>query len=371
MAVEGAPVKPDRMPVTDRSAAPAPPADLAAHVREEQRLVDRLLAYRPSRRRGSAGGRQEQPGDGDLGPILSGDATDPEFRKNLLIYRRLVGEAAYLHARARLGAARPDAAAVGDRADELRARATLPTDLPLTLKTLLAHRFELEQLLIELGDEDYITARLADVYDETGTHATWQDLYGRQLPALLPGPVGTEERPADGERVDRAVELEGTRRRLSRLMHVKQAEDEVFRARQELKRRAALLVTVVLGAVAVLFGAAVAWVVDDDRPLAAAVAAGAAGAALGGLFTLRDQVNLGAQLRQFWPFFCGQVVVGAVAGLLAFLVDQSGVLDVGGEDLGMAALAFAVGFSEAALLGLLGKLAGPFGGAGAPDRTGR
>jgi hypothetical protein len=339
-------------------------------MREQQRLVDRLLAYRAQRRRlgGPGGGREPD----DLGAAVSGDLTDPEFRKNLLIFRRLAGAAAELHARAQAATAWRGAAAVLRRADELRARATLPTDLPLTLKTLLAHRFELEQLLIELGDEEYLSARLADVYNETGSHATWQDLYGAQLPALLPGPVGALPHRRDGAAADRAEEVDATRRRLARLMHVKQAEDEFWRARLDMKRRAALLVTWVLGGVAVLFGAAVAWVVDDDRLLAAAIAAGAAGAALGGMINLRDQVNLGAQLRQFWPFFAGQVLIGAVAGLLTFLVDESGVIDVRGDGVGVAALAFAVGFSEAAFVGLIGKLAAPLGGAqgGGQERRG-
>jgi hypothetical protein len=47
-----------------------------------------------------------------------------------------------------------------------------------------AGRFALEQLLIEVGDETYLTGRLAEVYGETeGTHVTWRDIYGQELPA--------------------------------------------------------------------------------------------------------------------------------------------------------------------------------------------
>jgi hypothetical protein len=140
-------------------------------------------------------------------------------------------------------------------------------------------------------------------------------------------------------------------------MHVKEAEDQTFRVRLELKRRAALLVIWVLAIVAIIFAVAVARVVAEDRELFAAAAAGAAGGALGGLIRLRDQVNLAAQVRQFRPFFVGQVVIGATAGLVTFLVDQSGIITISGQDTGIAALAFAVGFSEAAFIGLLTRIA--------------
>ena len=99
-----------------------------------------------------------------------------------------------------------------------------------------------------------------------------------------------------------------------------------------------------------------------DQALRAATAAGAAGAALGGLIRLRDEVTGGTQARQFWLFFVGQVLVGVAAGVLTFLIDDGGLVAVAGGAAGVAAVAFAVGFSEAAFVGLLTRLGGSVAG---------
>jgi hypothetical protein len=321
--------------------------------------------------------------------MWSREIDDPEFRKNLRVFRYLVDGAIEVCGRAQImvgpggsavDAANTDnqrrAAAVVGRLGEFRERITLPAGVPLTLKTLLDHRFELEQLLIELGDREYLARRLADLYDEErGTHSTWRTLFGDQLPALLPGPIPAPTRAAAELReLQRSAwppgeeEVELTRRRLARLMSVKQADDQAWRMRWELKRRAALLVTWVLAIVTSGFGVAVARVVAEDRALLAAVAAGAAGAALGGLIRLRDQVSLGAQVRQFRPFFLGQVVVGATAGLATFLADASGIVTISGAATGVAAAGFALGFSEAAFVGLLTRIAAASGSGSGKDK---
>ena len=77
------------------------------------------------------------------------------------------------------------------------------------------------------------------------------------------------------------------------------------------------------------FTVAVTGMVADDQALWSAAAAGAAGVALGGLIRLRDEVTGGTQARQFWLFFCGQVLVEA-AGVLTFLIDDGGLASVAG-----------------------------------------
>ena len=144
-------------------------------------------------------------------------------------------------------------------------------------------------------------------------------------------------------------------------MHVKEYEDQYRQARGELKRRTAIMAAVVLFLAVLGLATTVAFLVNYPRaPLAAAAAAaaaGATGAALGGLIKLRDQVILGSQIRQFRPFFLGQVVIGAAAGLVTFLVVQAHIITISGPPgVGTAALAFAVGFSEAAFVGLLSRL---------------
>lgn len=342
----------------------SPSVDFEEYAPRQRQRLERLLTDQPRRgwpRLGHppAGAEQAEP---EADRLRSPELGDPEFQKNLRIFLRLVEQAEELHARAvRRGASgsgpQPEAPAwVG----ELQRRITFSPYLPVTLKLLLARRFELERLLIEVGDRKYLTGRLAEVYDEErGTHSTWRSLYGDQLPALLPG--GTVAGPEPAE-LQEDSEVAATRRRLDRLMRVKESEDQVFRARWELKQRAATLAIVALLVVVAGFAAATAAMGTGDRELWAAAAAGAAGAALGGLIRLREQVTLGAQTRQFSRFFAGQLLVGVAAGILTFLVDQSGMVAIAGEGAGVAAVGFALGFSEAAFLGLLAKLGGTAAG---------
>ncbi|HVG65823.1 MAG TPA: hypothetical protein VND02_07105 [Actinomycetota bacterium] len=323
--------------------------ELSEAVLGQRRLLERLLVHR---RRDTG----EEPS------LRSPDAGDAEFVKNLQIFLRLVvdADALYLRAAHNLTGDPGQAAAVTGRVEELRARITLPTDVPLTLELLLGRRFELERLLIELGDRTYLAGRLADLYDEQpGTFSTWRSLYGDELPPLLPGGVTgrPETVPPPGPE-----EVEATRERLARLMHAKESQAQVAKARWAIKQRVTALTILVLLLAVAAFGVAVAGMVADDRALWSAAAAGAAGAALGGLIRLRDEVTLGTQVRQFWLFFCGQVLVGVAAGVLTFLIDDGGLVAVAGGSAGVAAVAFAVGFSEAAFVGLLARLGGSVAG---------
>jgi hypothetical protein len=319
--------------------------ELSEAVLSQRRLLERLLVH----------GRRAT---GEEPSLRSPDAADAEFVKNLQVFLRLVvdADALYLRAAHGLSGNPAQAAAVTGRLDELRERITLPTEVPLTLELLLGRRFELERLLIELGDRTYLAGRLADLYDEQpGTVATWRSLYGDELPALLPGGVTRhpETVPPPGPE-----EVEATRERLARLMHVKESQAHTVKARWTLKQRVTAPTILVLLLAVAAFAAAVARMAGDDQALWTAAAAGAAGAALGGLIRLRDEVTLGTQARQFWLFFVGQVLVGVAAGVLTFLVDDGGLVEVAGGAAGVAAVAFAVGFSEAAFVGLLTRLGG-------------
>jgi hypothetical protein len=313
-------------------------------VLSQRRLLERLLVH----------GTRET---GEEPSLRSPDAGDAEFVKNLQIFLRLVVDADALYLRAAHGLGDPaQAAAVTDRTEELRRRITLPTDIPLTLELLLARRFELERLLIELGDRSYLAGRLADLYDEPpGTVSTWRSLYGDELPALLPGGVTGHPKEA-GPAGPHEVEV--TRERLARLLRAKESQTLLVKARWALKRRVTVPTVLVLLLAVAAFAAAVAGLADDDQALWSAAAAGAAGAALGGLIRLREEVTLGSQARQFWLVFVGQVLVGVAAGVLTFLIDDGGLIAVAGGAAGVAAVAFAVGFSEAAFVGLLTRLGG-------------
>lgn len=107
-----------------------------------------------------------------------------------------------------------------------------------------------------------------------------------------------------------------------------------------------------------LFAVAIATVDDVDDAFLLTAAGGAAGAALGHLIKLRDDIRRGAELREFAPFFIAQIIVGAAGGLLAFVISQAGIVAVGDRGTnGLAALGFVVGFSEAAFLGLVARIA--------------
>jgi hypothetical protein len=339
----------------------SPTGEFADYALQQQEQVEGLLAAEELRRGRLRRWRRPDRAQGDdtaTARLHSPDLGDPEFVKNLRIFLRLVVAARELYERALRSPATERRPQVLVREGELHRHVTLSPYLPVTLKLLLCRRFDLELLLIAVGDREYLAGRLADIFnEERGTISTWQSLYGDQLPALLPG--GTTVAAAGAPGVD---ELAVTRERLERLMRVKRSEDEVYRARWELKQRAAWLAIVVLLVVIVAFAAVTAAIGAEDGELLAAAVAGAAGATLGGLIRLREQVTLGAQVRQFRPFFLGQVLVGAAAGAVAFLVDQSGIVAIAGGSAGVAAVGFALGFSEAAFVGLLARLGGTVAG---------
>lgn len=257
--------------------------------------------------------------------------TDPEYTKNLRHFQALIAGAA--------GIARRDA----DKREPL-AEAVTVTHWPTTLEALLARRFELEQRLAQLGDEQYLLVRSAGYYAEgESTHVTWQKLFGDAPPPLL-------DVQAD------AMAKEATQLMLLQLLAAKDAQDLPLRARREFRHRA--LFHVVLPT---LVAATVVLIVlllngpGDDRNVLLAAAAGATGAALGGLVKLRDQLTRGTEIREFAAFFFAQLVIGALAGLVVYLVDDAELISVSDAATGVAVISFATGFSEAAFIGLLSR----------------
>jgi hypothetical protein len=91
------------------------------------------------------------------------DITDPEFKKNLKIFHRLVEEAIRICS----GDGRN---ALQARLEELTGLVYLPTDVPLTLNLLLVRRFELERLLLQVGDEEYLRGRAAKLLQRGQGH---------------------------------------------------------------------------------------------------------------------------------------------------------------------------------------------------------
>ena len=324
------------------------------------------------------------------------DIVDPEFRKNVQIVIRLIAGAigicgrkrAEMEKRSPTGASRSeDTDQLRWRLDDLRHLMTLPDGAELTLDALLTRRFELEQTLLELGDEKYVRSRAADLYDEEkgGTVITWKELYEdpqRLQECTFPPPLLADAVPRYGgansssdrassrpeaaatsqanQRAQQPDSDEGrTRMMLARLLAVKHSTYLPLRARRELKQRLLLQIVVpVTLLLTVLFAVAIALVEDENDGFLLTAAGGAAGAALGSLIKLRDEIRRGAEMREFRPLFFGQIIVGAAAGLLAFVTAQAGIVRLGGGTSGLAAFGFVLGFSEAAFLGLVGRIAG-------------
>lgn len=329
---------------TDNGHRPDPEAALvdrfAAVARTQIERIEALLACRWPLGRETAERH---------GVIWSSDVRDPEFRKVLRNLGRLIADAEGIHRRVDLAAR--------DLA-ELTEAVTLPRRAPWTIEVLLARRFRLEALLIDLGDEKYIRERAAAFYMERrGAGVHWSSMYGRRTPPVLAG-IGGPGRGPDADAV--AV----TRRMLQQLVAAKHFDDVPVRNRNELTLRALRLIAPVVLVASAAFALAIALVEGDDHVLQLAASAGALGAALGILIRVRDDLVPGAQIREFTPFFISQVTVGATAGMLAFLIDRSGILTIGGGASGLAALSFALGFTEAAFLRLIARVADLAGGPG-------
>lgn len=108
---------------------------------------------------------------------------------------------------------------------------------------------------------------------------------------------------------------------------------------------------------------------DETKSLLLAAAAGALGGVLGGLLRLRDKPIQDADLRAFWPVARLQPLIGATAGVIIFLILESGLLSsVIAQNTGTesatrswasdALLAFIAGFSEPFFLGLVRRIGG-------------
>ena len=279
---------------------------------------------------------------------FSRDITDPEFKKNLQMLRQLTLGAIGVWQRAQAQAwgstsdlpHHPAKAGTDTREyrdphprsfelTELAERIPIPLGSPITLRTLLGHRFQLDRFLIGIGDLPYVSGRAPELYnEEKGTSPTWSDLYWNCPPPLLDEVVATADQgwTADAQ-VDAGSEaskfasrssskaegerLEITRRMLGRLLAEKEALDLPTRARREMKGSALLLVLPVLVISTAFFAIALGAAGSVWWNLLLAAAAGATGASLGGLLRLRNELRLGAQIREFKPFFFGQPFVGA------------------------------------------------------------
>lgn len=221
---------------------------------------------------------------------------------------------------------------------------------PADLRTLSADALGLllenvDQVLVDAGDERFVEAMLEieyarDAYEGGGPIPTWSTIHG-------------EERPTD---------LDDAKRRLALLLRARHSLYTLRRARETAKALRLLWLSPVLAALVVAFIALADWVADDAswREGLLVAVAGALGATLAAAFRLRDALPRLGDLRTFWYAFALQIPLGAAAGLVLWIVLESGVVDVaGGEGWAVpAVLAFVAGFSEPFLLKTVERIAG-------------
>jgi len=310
-------------------------------LRSERQELQRLLLPGPAgvwrRRLGTPPVDGERPaGQERLSNRQRRILSDPEVRKNVEILAARLADAMDCHRRAKL----PETTA--KRLAELvwEAREAL------SLETLLDTRRSVEELLLECADLLLLRQWTAAEYaEEEATLPTWRRLYGPEPPALLdqPGPP------------DQAVEV--TRMRLLRLVAARFWLYRPLRARRKLRTTYLRYLAPVVLLSGLLLGVAIAREVPPAAgTVLLAAAAGASGASLSGLLKFRDEVKLGAQIREFLAFYLVQVIVGGMFGLLVFLVITAGWLDLGGNPARIGAVSFAAGFSEPFALGVVAKM---------------
>jgi len=259
---------------------------------------------------------------------------DPEARKNIEILAARLSDAIDLNRR------QPLRRSVTKRLAELLCELRES----LCLETLLDTRRSIELLLLGRADLPLLRQRTAEEYaEEETTLLSWRQLYGADLPELLNDSLESPSKQAENS----------TRQRLRRLVAARFELYRPLRARRRLRTIYLWYIAPVLLFTGILFGFAIG---TRAQVVLLAAAAGAAGAALSGLLKFRDEVKLGAQVREFLGFYLMQVGVGAVFGLFVDLFFATGWLKLTPNPAGIGVVAFAAGFSEPFALGIVSRI---------------
>jgi hypothetical protein len=146
------------------------------------------------------------------------------------------------------------------------------------------------------------------------------------------------------------------------------AQDRANKRRKDHARlavREALLRQMLLPLLALVVAVSVVLAVAGESTgwfVVVGAATGALGSMLSGSFRLRDELRRLTDLRAFRPALWVQPLLGAAAGLFAFLVVRADVLRVPSQSPGSSLTAYGVygflaGFSEPFLLGIVKRLA--------------
>jgi hypothetical protein len=218
---------------------------------------------------------------------------------------------------------------------------------------------QLKRELLLLGDVSYVWTQLEYEAQRDKKPNKWhgwsEHLPKKKLNALL---VARTKGP-----IDRTTQLEAVRS--LRMLYELRAEAGLERrARAAQKCHYLAMLIPILLVLQVALGAAIFEVGRSDmwKQIALAGSAGALGAALSGIFRVRDRLVELDDLRSFWPAMRIQPLIGATAGLVTLLVLESGAVKLGAgaaERTPWAAVAlftFVAGFSEPFFLGLVRRV---------------
>jgi hypothetical protein len=207
----------------------------------------------------------------------------------------------------------------------------------------------LERAAIRIGDERYLHAVVTSelVLLDQADAPIWKAVLNNER---LPPPDVERGALKDGDHA-RAwlLSLQRTRGEWQRRRWVR------LRLKSDLLRRLAIGLTILV----VAAGAAAGVAGAEWKDTLLVVTTGALGAAVSGIYKLRDEIAAATMIRAFASTVTAQVAVGAAAGIFVLLLIETGVLHVGGDAhwAALGAAAFAAGFSEPFLLGLVRRVA--------------
>jgi len=219
---------------------------------------------------------------------------------------------------------------------------------------------QLKRELLLLGDVSYVWTQLEYEAHRDKKPNKWHGWSEHLSPAKLDALLGAR---AAGP-IDRRTHLEAVRS--LRMLYELRAEAGLERrARAAQKCQYLTMLIPILLLLQFALAAAIYEVGRHDmwKQIALAGSAGALGAALSGIFRVRDRLVELDDLRSFWPAMRIQPLIGATAGLVTLLILESDAVRLGTDATqptpwaAVALLTFVAGFSEPFFLGLVRRVA--------------
>lgn len=280
---------------------------------------------------------------------------DPELRKILARLRAATDELLRPRGKAGQGAEAPPEIPEATRKRIKLLLQTAPARL--TLESAIETFDSLDQILIEIGDEQFVCEEIqGELQWSKGatTWLTWDSVHGSKRPKAVVLYLSGEPIPDQ--------QLEAARRQLSSFRHDRSEDYQVHRARMKLRAKNLRI----LGFLVFLLVVALGWLLaclipaaESPSEVALIAVAGALGATFSGTIKARDKLVRGSDLRAFRVGLLAQVFMGAGSALLFYLLLKAGIVRIAGVDSveGWAAVGFVAGFSEPFVLRTIERVA--------------